>query len=150
MANYEYGRRSKKTHLNIGVRDVAPTYGRPAFFTSAAKVEPGQSFLADGHPESLTAEMLQLDPMIHGFEPQAVSVDLVERRLLFSKKERDEAKKRYAGRDGRSLYTPDFGAQVESLGKQVIEVKLEGYEGGDEYRAMLDDAATILANFGYG
>lgn len=149
MANYRYGRRSQKTHLNTGLRDVAPTFGTAAHFTAIGKVNQSRSFLPDGQPEALVAHALQLDPTIRGVKPQALTVDLVEQRLLFSRQERDEAKKKYLGRAGHSLYTPDFEAEVASSGLEAIEVKLEGHQGDDEYRAMLDDAAKILTNFGY-
>lgn len=150
MADKKYGKRPAKTHPNTGVRDVAPTHGKVAVFSASSKSGSDLPFLVDGQTEDLLSKILKLDPTVLSAQSQSLAVDLVERRLLFTKAERDEALKNYRGRHGPSLYTPDFGVEGPPPGKHAVEVKLEGFTGDDEYLAMLTEATSVLATFGYG
>ncbi len=99
--------------------------------------------------ERLIAHMLCVDPRVRSFRQQPFTVDLVGERLLFTREELSEARKRRGGRAGEAEYTPDF-ATVQADGLQrAYEVKLEGFEGDDRYWAKVERAREIMAAYCY-
>lgn len=149
MAKSKYGTRPK--HIGpTGVRQLGRTFGASLHFVHATKVDPQLPFLVDKQAEGLVANVLELDPEVKSFWNQPFMIDLVECRLLRTKDEVHEAKKKYRDRPGHSLYTPDFEARLFSEDRDAVEVKLEGFEGDNDYVTKLRLAAEILASCGYG
>lgn len=103
----------------------------------------------DNDAERLAAHMLGFDPRVRRIQAQPFAVDLVEGRLLRSAHERDAARRRYAQRKGASIYTPDFYIE-RAEGKQLaVEVKLEGFLGGEADQDRLNQATQVLSTYGY-
>jgi hypothetical protein len=132
--------------LDTGARKVAPTYGREAFVTYVLKS--GKSLVFDSDAERLVAHLLGFDPRVQRFQAQPFAVDLVEGKLLRTAEQRDAAKRKYAGRKGAAIYTPDFHVE-RSDGKQIaVEVKLDGFIGTEADHDRLEQATRVLATYG--
>lgn len=142
-----YGRRTGLKDADAGVRQVAPTYGRPLHLTSSSK-SPGP-LVVESPAERLVNHLLTLDPRVRAFEPQPFTVDLLDGCLLSSPEEVEAARKRHKGREGRKFYTPDFAVRWLDRPQAAVEVKLEGFEGNDDYDAVLQKAASLLDAAGY-
>lgn len=133
--------------IDVGARKVAPTYGVGTFITFVEKG--GGMLVFDNDAERLAAHMLGFDPRVRRIQAQPFAVDLVEGRLLRSAHERDAARRRYAQRKGASIYTPDFYIE-RAEGKQLaVEVKLEGFLGGEADQDRLNQATQVLSTYGY-
>ncbi|ELX11341.1 hypothetical protein Jab_2c34600 [Janthinobacterium sp. HH01] len=142
-----YGIRSRKNVPNAGVRLTAGTFGKARIGTYAEK--------ANGHitvesaSERLVAHMLCIDPRVRSFKPQPFTVDLHSKLLLHTREEVSEARKARKGLTGSMEYTPDF-ATVQINGLQcAYEVKIEGYEGDDNYQEKIERAREIIEAHGY-
>ena len=142
-----YGVRGHIHQLETGVRVVAPTFGRSRLNTFSSK---SGLIVVDGQAERLVSHMLEVDPSVTKFEPQPFAVDLIERRLLRSREQLTEARRKHAQRAGPRLYTPDFCVTWSSRFKTVLEVKTQGFEGDEEYALKLQAAKDILEGHGYG
>lgn len=142
-----YGIRGRKNVSNVGVRLTASTFGKARIGTYAEK--------ANGHitvesaSERLVAHMLCIDPRVRSFKPQPFTVDLHSKRLLHTREEVSEARKAQKGLTGSREYTPDF-ATVQINGLQcAYEVKIEGYEGDENYQEKIEGAREIIEAHGY-
>lgn len=142
-----YGARSQRNVANAGVRLTASTFGKARIGTYAEK--------ANGHitvesaAERLIALMLCIDPRVRCFKPQPFTVDLHSKRLLHTSEEISEARKARKGLTGSMEYTPDFST-VQTNGSQcAYEVKIEGYEGDDNYQEKIGRAREIMEAYGY-
>lgn len=93
--------------------------------------------------------MLGFDPRVRRIQSQPFAVDLVEGRLLRTAELRDAARRKYAKRKGASIYTPDFYVERADSRQLVVEVKLEGYVGGDADHDRLDQATQVLKTYGH-
>lgn len=147
MGVRKYNSRPGLKRVDVGARTVAPTYGREALVTFVEKG--GGMLVFDNDAERLAAQMLGFDPRVRRIQAQPFAVDLVEGKLLRSLEQRDSARRRYAGRKGASIYTPDF--YVERVdGKQLaVEVKLEGFLGTEADQDRLGGAAEVLSAYGH-
>ncbi|WP_230427760.1 hypothetical protein [Undibacterium luofuense] len=141
-----YGVRGRRNFTNTGVRVTASTFGKARIGTYAEK--------ANGHitvesaAERLVAHLLCIDPRVRSFKPQPFTVDLVERRLLYSRTEITEARKMRQALRGHIEYTPDFATvQIDGL-QCAYEVKTEGYEGDTIYQDKIDCAREIIEAHG--
>ncbi len=141
-----YGNRGHIQQLETGVRVVAPTFGRSRLNTFSSK---SGLIVVDGQAERRVSHMLEVDPSVAKFEPQPFSVDLIDRRLLRSREQLSEARRKHAKRSGPRLYTPDFCITWVSRRKTVLEVKIEGFEGDAVYVLKLQMAQEILEAHGY-
>jgi hypothetical protein len=93
--------------------------------------------------------MLGLDPRVRRVQAQPFAVDLVDGLLLRTTAQRDAARRKYAGRKGASIYTPDFYVERDD-GKQIaVEVKLAGFAGSDADHDRLAQGTQVLKTFGY-
>lgn len=143
----KYNSRPGLKKLDNGARKVAPTYGREAFITFVEKG--GGMLVFDNDAERLVAHMLGFDPRVRRIQAQPFAVDLVEGKLLRSAEQRDAARRKYAGRKGASIYTPDFYVE-RADGKQLaLEVKLQGFVGADADHDRLDQATQVLSTYGH-
>lgn len=143
----KYSKRPGLKAVDVGARKASPTYGREAFITFVEKG--GGTLVFDNDAERLVAHMLGFDPRVRRIQAQPFAVDIVEGRLLRSAQQRDDALRKYAGRRGASLYTPDFYVE-RADGKQIaVEVKLEGFIGSDADRERLDQATKVMNVHGY-
>jgi len=142
-----FGIRGRRNLENVGVRNTARTYGKARIGTYAEKA--GGHITVDSEPERLVSHILSIDPRVRSFQQQPFTVDLTNKQLLFTREEISEARKIRGSRSGEVEYTPDF-ASVQSDGLlHVYEVKLEGYEGGEEYWAKIKLAQEIMAAYCY-
>jgi hypothetical protein len=142
----KYGSRPGLKKIDTGVRPVAPTFGVAAFITHVSKG--GGVLVFENIAERLVAQLLGLDPRVRSFRRQPFTVDLVECKLLRTAEERNLARRRYAGRPGPSLYTPDFGVEFVDTQLRAIEVKLRGFAGSDDDHERMDQAAVVLKSYG--
>lgn len=137
-----YGVRSNRSMQTNGVRNTARTFGKARIGTYANKA--GGHITVDSDSERLVAHILCVDPRVRSFKPQPFTVDLIGKRLLFSREEVAEARKMHGGYAGDRLYTPDFSTvQMDGL-QRAYEVKLQGYEGVDRYWAKVERAKEIM------
>lgn len=142
-----YGVRSRRTATNVGIRLTARTYGKARIGTYAAKA--GGHITVDSDAERLMGHILGIDPRVRSFKQQPFTVDLLEERLLFTREEVSEARRKRGGRHGGAEYTPDF-ATVQADGLQrAYEVKLQGYEGDSAYWAKVERAGAIMQAYCY-
>ena len=139
----KYLKRPVMAKIDLGVRKVAPTYGRGAFVLDSHKM--GGTATVESTGEQLLAQMLSIDPLVSEFKPQPFTVDLIGRRIIRSEEERRQVKKLYAGEPGPVMYTPDFGARMATGQIVALEGKLGSFEGGLDYEAKLARAADILS-----
>ncbi|AIP51716.1 TnsA endonuclease N terminal [Burkholderia pseudomallei] len=93
--------------------------------------------------------MLTLDPRVRAFKSQPFKVDLIDRRLLQTPEAVVEARLRHKDRQAPKFYTPDFAVDRHNAPRSAIEVKREGHDGDDNYKAVLKQAAQILESAGY-
>ena len=143
-----YGSRGKRlANADAGIRRVAPSFGKALFLTYSTKSS-GQ-LVVESDEERLVAHMLTLDPRVRAFKPQPFKVDLIDRRLLQTSEAVAEARLRHKDRQGPKFYTPDFAVDRHSAPRSAIEVKREGHDGDDDYKAVLKQAAQILESAGY-
>lgn len=142
-----YGRRKGLGGADAGIRQVAPTFGKLLHLTSSSKS--AERLVVESDAERLVGHLLTLDPRVRRFEPQPFTVDLIEGRLLWRPEEVAAARKRHKGREGRKFYTPDFAVDWVDRPQGVLEVKLEGFEGDDEYQAALQKASALLHTAGH-
>lgn len=143
----KYNSRPGLKQVDNGTRKVAPTYGRAAFVTYVEKA--GGTLVFDNDAERLVSHMLGFDPRVRRFRAQPFAVDLVEGRLLRTAEQRDAARRKYAGRKGASIYTPDFAAELTGGRQLVIEVKLDGFMGNAPDHERLALATEVLATYGH-
>lgn len=147
-SNGNYGSRGRLADADAGVRRVAPTFGKVRFLTYSEKAAGPMAVESDF--ERLVAHMLTLDPRVKKFKAQPFTVDLIDRRLLRTCEAVTEARAKHKSRSGPRFYTPDFEAQWYGSSRSVIEVKLEGYCGDEEYEFALVQGAGVLEANGYG
>ncbi|MFY0100270.1 hypothetical protein ABTQ08_22655, partial [Acinetobacter baumannii] len=70
-------------------------------------------------------------------------------RLLFTREEVSEARRMRGCRTGEMEYTPDFSVvQTDGL-LCAYEVKIQGYEGDDQYWMKLERARKIMEAYCY-
>jgi hypothetical protein len=93
--------------------------------------------------------MLTLDPRVKAFQTQPFTVDLIDEKILRLNEEVSEARKKHSKRAGPLFYTPDFAIDWIQLTRSALEVKLEGFEGDEEYQKKLQLGASILTAHGY-
>ncbi|MGO0790906.1 hypothetical protein ACTOWA_13675 [Herbaspirillum seropedicae] len=142
-----YGTRSRRNAANVGARFTARTYGKARIGTYAKK--------ADGHitvesdAERLVAHILSIDPRVRAFKQQPFTVDLVSERLLFTREEVSEARRMRGCRTGEMEYTPDFSVVQTNGLLCAYEVKIQGYEGDDQYWMKLERARKIMEAYCY-
>ncbi len=141
-----YGKRRRINDVELGVRTIAPTFGRVQLQTHSPKAG---HIVVDGQAERLVSHVLQMDPSVTFFAPQPFSLDLNEQRILRTKEQLTEARRKQATRKGPCLYTPDFCVTWSSHRKTVLEVKAKGFEGDAHYAAKLQMAKVILERHGY-
>ena len=138
----KYAKRPVMSQIDLGVRKVAPTYGRGAFVVESQKM--GGTATVESTGEQLLAQMLSIDPLVAEFKPQPFTVDLIGRRIIRSAEERKQIKRLYAGEPGPVMYTPDFGVWMATGQLVALEGKQASFDGGAEYEAKLAIAADIL------
>jgi hypothetical protein len=142
-----YGRRGRLNDANTGVRHPAPTYGKVKLGTHCVKA--GGSINVDLDAERFISHLLAIDPRVRSFQPQPFCVDLIDECLLLTKAARSAAWHAHRDLPGAKLYTPDFSVEWQDGLQHAVEVKLEGYEGDEEYWDKLERARPILAANGY-
>ena len=143
----KYGRRPGLKAVDIGARKSAPTFGGEAALSYGDKGGGVRVFENDA--ERLVSKLLGIDPRVRRFQPQPFAVDLVEGLLLRTAEQRDAARRKYAGRNGPALYTPDF--YVEFCGGRLLalEVKLDRFLGMELDHERMDLARKVLTNYGH-
>jgi hypothetical protein len=142
-----YGARTGVKKADTGIRNVAQTYGKAAFFTHSSKST--GTFVVESEHERLVAQLLTIDPDTRTFRAQPLTVDLVDGSLLRTPEEKSAARDRYKGGAVKpSFYTPDFSTEVFLGTEKIIEVKSQAYLGDEEYQRKLDRAADILWRHG--
>ena len=146
--NHAYGRRTGKRGLPGGARAVAPTYGRTAHPVAAEKFANRIPFMVESEAEQLVSGMLDLDPEVVALCPQGFTVDLREGVLLYTPEQRKAAEVKYRKVPGPSLYTTDFFVELDGNRRRALEVKLDSFQGEDEYVAKLITARPIIERFG--
>lgn len=78
-----YGRRDRLNAANTGIRHTASTYGKAKFGTYSEKANGHLNVESDA--ERFVAHLLAIDPRVRAFQPQPFCVDLLDRRLLFTR-----------------------------------------------------------------
>lgn len=146
-ARGNYGKRSKPKKTIPGIRNVAPTFGKVSHLTHSSKCS--ESFHVESDAERLLSHMLTLDPRVRAFWAQSITVDLIDKKILRTAEDVQEARSRHRNRIGPFFYTPDFLVEWIALARSAMEVKLEGFEGDSHYQAKLKLAASILMAHGY-
>lgn len=142
-----YGVRSRRLAATAGIRLTAPTFGKARIGTYAEKAK--GHITVESDPERLVAHMLSLDPRVRAFTPQPFTVDLLGKRLLFTRDEILESRRMRKGQVGDVEYTPDFATvQLDGL-QYAYEVKLEGYEGDGKYSEKIGRAQEIMEAYCY-
>jgi hypothetical protein len=116
---------------------------------SSTKFAGGDPYNVECPAEQLIAEVLDLDPEVRGFVPQALTVDLIRGDLLFSPEAYRAARAQYRDEPGPCLYTGDFCVYFTSGTKGLLEVRLDAYPGDDVYLEKIERAKVVLARFGY-
>lgn len=142
-----YGVRGAVGAADTGARRVAPTFGKALFLTYSAK-STGQ-VAVESDAERLMAHMLTLDPRVKRFRPQPFTVDLIDQRISSDRDAIAHARARHKARTGPKFYTPDFAVDWHGEPRTAVEVKLEGFEGSDEYQTKLQLGQLILEAAGY-
>lgn len=142
-----YGVRCRRNAANAGVRLTARTFGKARIGTYAEKAN--GHITVDSESERLIAHMLSIDPRVRSFKPQPFTVDLLGKRLLYTREEISEARKTRRGQTGSLEYTPDFATvQIDGL-QCAYEVKIEGYEGDNTYQEKIERAREVIEAYGY-
>lgn len=146
-----YGKRRGQEAVNTGIRPIAPTYGRASFLSYSHRS--GYTHATESANERLVSQMLDIDPSFKSHQAQPFTVDVLEQRLIHARAERNKlsaTRKKDLGDEARNtLYTPDFLANRSDAPLLVLEVKLEGWEGNEEYANKLCIARRVLAANGY-
>jgi len=143
----DYGRRTQLRLVEKGIRAVASTYGKRSLVTSSSKA--GGLLAVESQAERIFASMLSIDPTVRRFKPQPFVVDIVYRRILRTPEDVAEARARHRFRTRDVFYTPDFEVHKVDGKLEVIEVKLESFEGDGYYRSKLAEVARTLREYGY-
>jgi hypothetical protein len=146
MAN-TYGRRHGLTDLRLGTRQLSPTFGTPLHLIQSDQISQGGAALVDGSAEQLVGQIFKIDPEILESVPQGVTVDLVDKTLLYTENERKAAKLKHRGHPGQSTWTADFLNRRRTNARDAVEVKLDLYPGAPEFLETLQQASHILKRF---
>lgn len=146
-----YGKRRGQGAVNTGIRPIAPTYGTPSFLSYSHRT--GSTHATESANERLVSLMLDIDPSFKSHQAQPFTVDVLEQQLIHARTERNKLvatrKKDFGDAARDTLYTPDFLANRSDAPLLVLEVKLEGWEGNEEYANKLGIARRVLAANGY-
>lgn len=143
----QYGKRPGLSEVDTGARRVAPSYGKESFLTFGRKSQ--GLMVVEQDAERLTSHMLGLDPSVVRYQAQPFVVDLVSHAILRTQEQRQQAKARHKGKPGPIFFTPDFLVQLCSRIQRVVEVKLDGYLGDEDYQQKLQLAKAVLWDHGY-
>jgi hypothetical protein len=144
-----FGKRSNKHVPNAGLRDIAPTHARPLHTSPARKFGDGEGARVEVRAEQLMARMLDIHPDVQSYEPQGIGADLVQQTLLYTKEQREQAKRRYADAPGTSYYTADFHARLTSAARRVYEVKDARYPSDRASEERFRRASPIFRRHGF-
>ncbi|WP_024973835.1 hypothetical protein [Ralstonia pickettii] len=142
-----YGRRGRLDAANTGIRHTASTYGKAKFGTYSKKASGHLNVESDA--ERFVAHLLTIDPRVRAFQPQPFCVDLLDRRLLFTREAVGKACFKHGGVEGPKFYTVDFSVDWLDGLHHAVEVKAEGFEGDEVYWDKVARARPVLAANGY-
>ena len=142
-----YGRRGRLNAANTGIRHTASTYGKAKFGTYSEKASGHLNVESDA--ERFVAHLLTIDPRVRAFQPQPFCVDLIDRRLLFTREAVGKACFKHCDVDGPKFYTADFSVDWLDGLHHAVEVKAEGFEGDEVYWDKVARARPVLAANGY-
>jgi hypothetical protein len=143
----QYGTRGGLAKADVGVRKIAPTFGKTATLTHSAKAS--TTFVVESNAERYASQLLELDPSVRTHRAQPYTVDLIDGVLLRSASEVQAARVRRKSRGEQAwLYTPDFSVLWSMGGETSLEVKLEGFAGDEEYASKLVRAKQVLSGHG--
>lgn len=143
----QYGTRGGLAKTDVGVRKIAPTYGKTATLTHSSKA--ATTFVLESNAERFASQLLELEPNARSHRPQPYTVDLIDGALLRSPAQVATARSRHKARGEQSwVYTPDFSVLWSMGGETCVEVKLEGYTGDEAYSSKLQRAGQVLGNHG--
>lgn len=142
-----YGRRGHLDAANTGIRHTASTYGKAKFGAYSEKANGHLNVESDA--ERFVAHLLAIDPRVRAFQPQPFCVDLIDRRLLFTREAVGKARFKHCDVEGPKFYTVDFSVDWLDGLHHAVEVKAEGFEGDEVYWDKVARARPILAANGY-
>lgn len=146
-----YGKRRGQQAVNTGIRPIAPTYGRPSFLSYSHRA--GSTHAIESAAERLVSQMLDIDPFCQTHSVQPFTVDVLEHRLLHTEAERKAVrasrKANHSDCARSTLYTPDFLVIRGDAAPLILEVKLQGWEGDEDYANKLALTSRVLAANGY-
>lgn len=143
MASPKYSARPGLRKKDVGIRKVAPTYGRATHLTHAPKSH--GDIAVESPSERLISQLLGLDPSVRSFQPQPFTVDVSQGELLHSAEQKSDARRRDRVRgETSSFYTPDFMVSWSLGARTAVEVKAQGWDGDDAYQEKLSRAQVVL------
>lgn len=143
MASPKYSARPGLRKKDVGIRKVAPTYGRATHLTHAPKSH--GDIAVESPSERLVSQLLGLDPSVRSFQPQPFTVDVLQGELLHNAEQKASARQRDRVRgETSSFYTPDFMVSWSLGARTAVEVKTQGWDGDDAYRKKLARAQAVL------
>lgn len=142
-----YGRGGRLSAANTGIRQTASTYGKARLGTYSEKAAGHINVESDS--ERFVAQLLTMDPRVRAFQPQPLCVDLKDQRVLFTRDAVREAWQNHRDVPGAKFCTVDFSVEWLDGLHHAVEVKAEGFEGGEVYWDKVARARPILAANGY-
>lgn len=151
VSKFEYGKRGRNGGMEAGTRNVSSTFGKTLNPVSARKFTYGGNdvpFLVDREGEQLVTQILDIEPEVIQFRPQGVTVDLIEGALLSTPDQLKIARHKYRDIVGPCLYTVDFFVDFTGARQRALEVKLDTFQGDNDYREKLRLARMVLSRFG--
>jgi hypothetical protein len=144
----KFAPRGAKGSPSPGVRRVSSTLGQPQYTGAADKFADNSAFHVEGPAEQLVSRLLDIDPEVTRFVPQAFGVDLVAGTLLHTKAAVREAMALYEGEPGPCVYTVDYRLHFGDDGQSALEVAHEPYAPNAWSRKRIELARPILERHG--
>jgi hypothetical protein len=129
-----------------GVRPVGTGGGRASAATYCEKA--GGIVAVESPAETVVMHWADLDPRVLTVSAQPFGLDLLDGSLFTNKFDVEGRRKRYVGRKGQRIYTPDGQLVLSDREVLIGEVKSEEFQGNAEYQQMLDRVRLLLAERG--
>jgi hypothetical protein len=142
-----YGKRGGLQAFDRGSRKVSHAFGKETVLTHGLKANGGIALESDS--ERMVAHMFNLDPSVKSYSAQPFVLELTMGSLARSDEEKNELRAR-AKRHGSQavFYTPDFMLHWTSGIQAAVEVKLDRFQGDEQYQRKLKLAGDILRGHG--
>lgn len=147
MTQLQYSTRGRRSHVDSGIRRVAPTFGKQLLLTSSEKA--GATIAVESVAERFVSHAFELDPDAREVRAQPFTLDLSDGSILRTPEQKAESRAKHKRLGTEPVfYTPDFGL-TWSHAPTCVEVSVQGLESSGQKSEKLPKAREWLAARGW-